>query len=504
MTTYYVDFVNGLDANNGLGPDASAGTNKPWKTITKLLGAAGMASGDTAYLAPGSFRETVTVAMTSATVETKVLGDPANAQGFKTSGGALVLPGDVILTAYTTDDNTLPAAATTLNLNTRDFLTFQDITIMGGDAAPSGVTAAAISTDVKFVRCTFIAGRNGSNISMIGAADTASNWTIDSCHFLTFQSAPNLLFTLPTSAAADYNVAVMIKNSVVMGPPGATGISITASGAGAFKAGGVDVYNSSILLCAQAMVTGSANIATTIPCHIYNSIAYGLQTTAVLSATTSGQIVEDFNWIVGTIPRSNVSVGGSSVAANANGAISKAPLVELGQAALYGRQQRPFFSPMTGSKLLGFGAQAGGPSTDMIGIQRPAGGASASSAVGPYERGNSFGRETGTVRTGSNAISITGPGCQDFAVPVDAVSTTITSYVRWDATYAGTKPKMQVLNGEECGVTAATATAVGSSGAWEQLSLNFTPTTKGIVTIRLLSSDTNGGGKMFADDFAIA
>ena len=47
MTTYYVDFVNGLDANNGLGPDASDGTNKPWKTITKLLGAAGMASGDT-------------------------------------------------------------------------------------------------------------------------------------------------------------------------------------------------------------------------------------------------------------------------------------------------------------------------------------------------------------------------------------------------------------------------------------------------------------------------
>jgi hypothetical protein len=62
---------------------------------------------------------------------------------------------------------------------------------------------------------------------------------------------------------------------------------------------------------------------------------------------------------------------------------------------------------------------------------------------------------------------------------------------------------MQVLNGTEAGMADATDTATGSSGAWEQLSLNFTPTSAGIVTIRLLSSDTNGGGKMFADDFEV-
>ena len=67
MATYYLDFVNGSDANNGLGPDASHASNKPWKTLGKLLGASGFASGDTAYLSPaGPFREVVTVAMTSA------------------------------------------------------------------------------------------------------------------------------------------------------------------------------------------------------------------------------------------------------------------------------------------------------------------------------------------------------------------------------------------------------------------------------------------------------
>jgi hypothetical protein len=100
-------------------------------------------------------------------------------------------------------------------------------------------------------------------------------------------------------------------------------------------------------------------------------------------------------------------------------------------------------------------------------------------------------------------MSITGPGTQDFQLPVDATSTTASVYVRWDATYAGTKPLMKVLNGGECGVTDATATATGASGSWEQLSLNFTPARAGIVTIRLQSSDTNGAGVMYVDDFAV-
>jgi hypothetical protein len=156
--------------------------------------------------------------------------------------------------------------------------------------------------------------------------------------------------------------------------------------------------------------------------------------------------------------------------------------------------------PTPGSPLLGFGG-SGPPPTDILQIPKPSGSASAS--VGAYERNDTFGKETTTTRTGANAISITGPGTQDFELPVDAASTTVTVYVRWDATYAGTKPQMKVLRGTECGVSDASTTATGSSGSWEQLSLNFTPARAGIVTIRLQSNDTNGAGKMFADDFAV-
>jgi hypothetical protein len=164
-----------------------------------------------------------------------------------------------------------------------------------------------------------------------------------------------------------------------------------------------------------------------------------------------------------------------------------------------------FMEPKPGSWMLTFGNDGTYTTAeDLLGLPRPGGGASATKGIGYLGRGNTFAKETGTVRTGSNAISITGPGTQDFQLPVDATSTTCTVYVRWDATYAGTKPRMLVLNGGECGVTDATVTATGAADTWEAISLNFTAARVGIVTIRLQSSDTNGAGVMFADDFSAA
>ena len=62
MTTYYVRTT---------GNNASAGTSPAtaWATLTKALGASGIASGDTVYVGAGTYRETVTVAMTSPTAE---------------------------------------------------------------------------------------------------------------------------------------------------------------------------------------------------------------------------------------------------------------------------------------------------------------------------------------------------------------------------------------------------------------------------------------------------
>lgn len=502
MATYYVG-KDGSDANNGLGPDASAVTNKPWLTIGKALGAAGIASGDTVYIGPGTYREVVTVAMTSATAETSVLGDPGNAQGFKTSGGVLISPGLVRWTAYLTNDTTAPNTSDVLDLTSKNYLTFVDIWFQTGASLGQGIDINQ-SENLTFRRCLFTPGDVSQAIISIAAdVDIASNILFDSCVIEVVGGNSGVCeVTLPTSGTADYDCEITFQNCIITSAIGSHVVFVSASGALAFKGGGVKVYNCT-LQGGRSFNTASANLATSAgnECLIYNCVCLGQ---GGINATSAGQILENYNLIMAvSATHTNVTAGANSV--YSSGDISQAIMLEVGQSQLWGLTPRSWRTPTTGSPQLGRGTDAGvSLTTDLFGGPRPSGGASASKSWGALERDNTFAKETGTVRTGSNAISITGPGTQDFQLPVDAVSTTVTVYVQWDATYAGTKPQMKVLNGEEAGVTAASTTATGASGSWEQLSLNFTPARAGIVTIRLQSNDTNGAGKMFADDFAVA
>lgn len=495
MTTYYVDFVNGLDANNGLGPDASHASNKPWKTITKLLGATGLASGDTAYLSPaGPFREAVTPAMTSATAETRILGDPGNVQGFKTSGGVLVAPGEVRWTAFTTSDVAAPSTSAMVTSNSRDYLTFQYITFQGGTSWAVGLEGDTLN--FVFRDCKFIGGNHSTGVPTVLAltlADTNVSLLFDRCYFFSPTTEAALKLNPATSAAADYDTGIMVQNCVFMSPGEV--VLIVPSGAGSFKAGGIDFYNCTIFGWRGIRIT-TANMSTSIPCTVYNSVIL-VQDTG-LNASTSGQIVEDYNLIHASTARTNVTAGSNSISTRNYGL-----LMHVGEELLYGFQGRPVFMPTPGSPLLARGAQAGGPTVDIRNRARPSGGASTSYAWGAYERHDTAARETSTVHTGSNAIVITGPGDHDFGVPVDATSTTVTVFARYDTDHAATnKPQMTILNGEEIGVTTATATMTAAVDTWEQLSLNFSPTAKGIVTIRLISRSAAGSGKAFFDTFA--
>src|SRR6185436_17814397 len=72
------------------------------------------------------------------------------------------------------------------------------------------------------------------------------------------------------------------------------------------------------------------------------------------------------NFITSTKPRNNVKAGTHSVS-NQEGYVS------IGQEWLYGLQPRPIFAPKCFSILTSWGAQASGPTTDMLGLTRPTG-----------------------------------------------------------------------------------------------------------------------------------
>jgi hypothetical protein len=478
MATFYIRTV-GNDGNTGLSPAQA------WLTIGKALGAAGIASGDTVYIGAGTYREVVTVAMTSPAAETRLIADLDGSQ----TGDA----GEVIWTAYTTDDKTAPVSFSTLNLAGRNNLTFEKITFVGGNSAPTCVTSTS-STGITFRECAMSAGRGQAQLIFLTAlVDAAANWTLDRCIFFGTGTVA-VQVTAPTSAAADYDLNFLVRNCLFINGFGA--VLLGASGAAAFKAGGVDLQNCSAT--GYLLTINSANIATSIPSTVYNSACYG--GTIGLSASTSGQITENYNMIYASTPRTNVTAGANSHAA-ALGSADWAFLVNVGQWIFGGRNPRPFMMPMTGSPLLGFGNQAGFPTVDIWNRPRPAGGASLLNATGALERHDTAAKETTTTDAGSVGLVITGPGDHDLTVPVNAAATTISIKARYDTTHAATnKPQAILVANSEIGVATETLTMTAAVDTWEQLTFSsFTPTAKGLVTIRLVSRAAAGGGKAFFD-----
>ena len=94
MAIYYVR-NDGNDSNTGLG----AGTGQAWLTLTKALGGSGITGGDTLYIAPGVYREILTLGFSSSGSTTFILGDPLST---KFSG---VTAGPVRITPFTVGDD---------------------------------------------------------------------------------------------------------------------------------------------------------------------------------------------------------------------------------------------------------------------------------------------------------------------------------------------------------------------------------------------------------------
>lgn len=357
MATYYV---------RSTGSDAAAGTSAgaAWATLGKALGASGIASGDTVYVGAGVYREQVTVAMTSATAETKVIADLDGSH----TGDA----GEVRWSGMLTDDRTGTGPGTPVSLNGRDYLTFIGIAFEGPPAANT-----LTSTNITWTNCTFLMTGSQGAVGFTVRFDANVTWLFDSCTFLVLCGVSALGMQIDLNASADYDVGVIIKNCLFLTFSGQPCIRITAGGSGSFKGGGVVIYNCTLISgCAAsslgAIAVVSANISTTFPCKVYNSICIGSQNG--LFANTSGQITSDYNLVIGaSAALGNVTAGSHDRTGGPGPPISL--YMECGQSERAGLRPRHWFTPGDLSGLLGWGAQASGPTVDLLGIPRPSGGA---------------------------------------------------------------------------------------------------------------------------------
>lgn len=363
--TYYIDSANGADGNNGLGPDASAGTNKPWKTIAKYMRTNGV-SGDTAYLAPGVYRESVTVNITSPTATTKLIGDPHNVQGFKTSGGVLVTPAICRWTVMTNDSTASPNTSALL-LNGSDYWWFENIYFNEAGAGLLPITGTTTtSTNLVFTNCV-VSSMTGSAVGMsiTAAFGVPLNLKILNCKIISVGNT-GILITHQSGTGSDWNLNVRIENCEIMA---LAPISITKSGASANVGGGILVTN-----CILYTSGGNAFSATATSTNNFTNYVTGC---IVLSAATGfnggdvSQTTEDYNIVNAVTARANTNTG-----ANSKTAVN--PMIDFDASRLFGFGPRPFFSPLPSSPLLGAGLAA--EAVDLFNTTRPS-----PPAIGAYE-----------------------------------------------------------------------------------------------------------------------
>ena len=372
MATYYVDPVNGSDTNNGLGPDASHASNRPFATIGKLIAASGALSsdGDVAYLAPGHYRESVTVGITSPTAERRIVGDPLNAQGFRTAGGVAVAPGLVVWSGGTQQ---LYATASThaLILSGRDYLTFENICLIGSATGNGQIVDAvtSTSTNITFTNCAFHSHLYGTQagIAIASAADVALNWTLDRCLVVTPHLTTGFLFITATRpSATDFDLNVLVKNCVFLSGGRAVGIQTTGANSG--KPGGVRVHKCTYLGAGpllQTVTASTISTTTNYQCEAFDSLIMSAGT--ALNAATSGQILEKRCVIIAATSRSNVTANNNSYSDG-----SRAPLLDAGFAQMLGFMAQSPWVPSQLSAVLGMGGDAS-ITTDMLNRPRPAG-----------------------------------------------------------------------------------------------------------------------------------
>jgi hypothetical protein len=186
MATYYVR-PDGSDSNTGLGST----TALAWRTVQKALGANGIGSGDTVYIAPGTYTENITVSGTYSST-TSVIGDVLCTQF---TG---LTPAFVKISNYTLE-NLAPANTNNLlNATSKAFLSFDSIYFQGGGGGNNNLVNCITCNNFTWTRCIFqqnicYAGQNGSSFWWSTTTATASNLKIRKCIFVGHTFTPFIM-----------------------------------------------------------------------------------------------------------------------------------------------------------------------------------------------------------------------------------------------------------------------------------------------------------------------
>ena len=495
MTDYYVR-KTGSDANDGTNP-----TTQAWLTIDKAANT--VATGDTVYVGAGVYRELVTIDANGTS------GSPitwiADVDGENTGDAGLV-----IISAYA-NETAGSIRTVCIDLNSgKKWNTFRGFVMTGGtDAAFGDPTTSTNSAydGIEVEDCVMMGGHQYFDDSVQVDFNEATAPTGQGMRFRRCVFQGSVLFRYEENQTADVDLDVVFESCLVLpvirkNNVSESGLYWDGTSSDTFSSGGVSITNCTFMGLEFGVYREDSTA--THPIAVRNSTFLRCGTALNKATTNDGALTSDYNTIIACETNYvNVTAGSNDDTTSDPGlfgGLHDIPLYRFWGWSPY-RPWEPIRLQDDSyiHNVIGRANTAVAPAFDLYNDPRPMHGTV--DDIGAVEGRARAERETTTVRTGSNAIVFEGAGFHDILLPVDASSTTVEVYGRFDATYAGTKPQLKILNIP--GVVDQTDIMTGASGAWEQLSINFTPTSQGIARIRLVSNDTSAGGESFFDDLAI-
>lgn len=503
-TSYYISTAanGGSNSNNGLGPDASHATNKPWLTLEKALHAGTpVVAGDTIWVSSGTYYATASVPIAGIATTanpTAIRGDPTNSQGFKNASGVRLpvgmRPWFTVRTAVEGMDSDVASANSVINGTTNGTNGFQfyDLVLEAGMQNNICVNINFNNNaDWLFDGC-FLIGT--SCIRMGAGAPTAGrNLIVRRCELW-----GQMFGTTGTTAAAtaDADLNVLFESNFVIGRMSSTNIQIGAVAGN--LGGGVNYRFNRIFvggIGTSNLSTVAGGVSTVKPIRLEGNTLMGGG--VPVNAATAGQVVSDGNnrFMCGNLSTNFTLAGTDKI----NGAPQFMwPALFRLRLALPSEDVMGW-APDAPATVLHTSSTNTNPDFRNR-TPRPW---EAGPTIGPFEVGN-IAQDVGSAITGGgvNSAKITGAGEFSLFVPVDAVATTFTVLTK-SSGYGGTAwPQVISEAVPAAGLTQQTATA--TSAAEQTLTISVTPSVPTVLELRFLSDSSNGTSTTFFDVLARA
>jgi hypothetical protein len=336
MATYYVR-PDGNNSNAGTGPAA----NQAWQTLARIVQAGtAFTSGDTVYIAPGTYRQSITTTATY-TSATNFFGDPTAAQF------PGVTPGVVRITNFLTNDNSASTSQLLWGGTAFDYINISNI-YFDHSNLNGGIYYTSTSNNSSIRNCVF-----SGNSSAGGGLGTPAirlagvkNTLIENC--IIMRSYLGILIFTTT----DTDTNVDIRNCFITGSND-YGLFIANS-----TGGGINVTNNTFHFTrGTAVFLSGAGNGTSIS-YATNNIFY--HCTGSVGGGSSVNIIEDYNRRIGSGGNTTVLTGAFTVT-------DGAPQFDFGHTSLFGLAVQKPFSSLTGSVNSGAGLATYASTSDLYG-----------------------------------------------------------------------------------------------------------------------------------------